>query len=136
MHFNAIHPIVTKRPILFWDFDETDEDIFPPNLDGFVQSVRDSLIEAFLELKAVSTPECDLNKDAVIGSVDPKIVAVKWHLLHRMLREDLEPIVLRDIENIQQRVAYNVSDRSLILERLPDDHINPNQKRGRSSERA
>ncbi|MCU1321286.1 MAG: hypothetical protein JWM43_935 [Acidobacteriaceae bacterium] len=134
MHFNVIHPIVTKRPILFWDFDETHEDIFSPNLDGFVQSVRDSLIEAFLELKAVSTPECDLNKDAVIGSVDPKIVAVKRHLLHRMLREDLEPIVLRDIEDIQQRVAYNVSDRSLILERLPDDHINPNQKRGRSSE--
>jgi hypothetical protein len=63
---------VAKRPILFWNFDEIDEDILPPNLDGFVQPVGGSLIEAFLEFKTVSTTECDLDEDAVIGSVDPK----------------------------------------------------------------
>ncbi|RXH56161.1 hypothetical protein GRAN_3018 [Granulicella sibirica] len=115
-----------QRPVLFWNFDEIDEDIFPLNLDGSVQSVGNSFIEPFFKLKTDSNTECDLNEDAVIGSVNPEIVAVKRHLIDRMHVDSLEPIVLRNLEDIQQRAAYNLSDRSLILRRLPDDHINPN----------
>jgi hypothetical protein len=93
---------MTKRPVLLWNFDKVDEDIFPPHLDGLVQSVSDSPVKVPLELKAVATTECDLNEDTVICSMNPKIVAGKWHLLHRMLADDLKPIVIRNIQDSHQ----------------------------------
>lgn len=120
--------VTAERAILFWNFDQIDEDIFPPDLDGFVQSVRNGLIEALFECKTASTIERDLNEDTVIGAVDAEVVAVKRHLLNWMFRDDLEPAMFGCSENIHQSVLYDLSNLLVVFAGLSDNHLDPNEQ--------
>ena len=65
-----------------------------------MQAVCDRLVEALLQLNRAATVQCDLQKNAVVGSVYAEIVPVERQPTLAMFSDDLETIVIGDTENI------------------------------------
>src|ERR1700735_3992286 len=85
-----------ERPVFLRHLDQIDENILPAQLQGFMQAVGDSFIEALLHLNRTAAAQRNLYKDAVVGPVNAEVVPVKQQFSLGMFRDDLEAVVLRD----------------------------------------
>jgi hypothetical protein len=98
-----------------------------------MQAVRKSFIEALFQLSIATTIQCDLEKDAMVRSMDAEIISSEDQLILRVLREDLKPIVRRDVEDIQQRLVDDLADSCALFLGFSFEHIDSNQRHISSS---
>ena len=105
---------VTEGPILLWDFDEIDKDIFLADADPFMKPIDKVLIEALFLLHRTAAIERDLNEDTRVCSMDAKIVLVKGLAPNWMFGDDMEPIVLRYTKYIYQCLIDDLTDLGAI----------------------
>ncbi|MGB6386548.1 MAG: hypothetical protein WBD25_22285 [Terriglobales bacterium] len=87
---------IAERPIFLRHFHQIDEDILAANLQAFVQSVRNGFVEALLHLNCTAAIQSDLQKDAIVRSMNAKIISIKLQIRFVVLCDDLEAVVLRD----------------------------------------
>src|SRR5882757_1390642 len=65
---------VAKRPVLFADFNQTNEHVLPAQAEALVQSVRDGSVKGRLLVDGSPGIERDLNEHAIFRPVDAKVV--------------------------------------------------------------
>src|SRR5208282_6031666 len=87
---------IAERPVFLRHFYQTDEDIFSAQLQAFVQAVRHGFVEALLHFNGTAAAQGDLHKNAIVRSMDAKIIPVKLQPSFGMLSDDLEAVVLGD----------------------------------------
>ena len=63
--FRVLRLTVAKRPVLFADFNQTNEHVLPAQAEALVQSVCDCLVKGALLIHGSSGIERDLDKNAI-----------------------------------------------------------------------
>jgi hypothetical protein len=63
--FRVLRLTVTKRPVLFADFNQTNQHVLPAQAKTLVQSVRDYFVKGTLLVDGSPGVECDLDKHAI-----------------------------------------------------------------------
>src|ERR1700728_2882718 len=101
---------VAERPILFADFDQIDQDVFPAKLQFLMEAIRYRLVKALLGLERAAGVEGDLQKDAVVRPLDVQVRAVELQTRPVMFGDHCKAIVLGDAERIHHRAVHDLSD--------------------------
>ena len=57
-----------------------------------------------------------------------EVISIKDQLIFRMLRKNLKAIILRDVEDIEQRLIDDLADLCAIFLWLTFEHIDPNKR--------
>jgi len=91
------------------------KDIFLANLYSFVETVRQCLVEALLQLSGTAAIQCDLKKDAIVRPMYAEILSIEWQARLRVFRDYLKSVMFRNIENIHQGLVKDIADLSTVL---------------------
>jgi hypothetical protein len=75
--FRVLGLTVAKRPVLFADFNQTNEHVLPAQAEALVQSVRDGFVKGGLLVDGSPGIERDLNEYAIFRPVDAEVVGSK-----------------------------------------------------------
>jgi hypothetical protein len=86
---------VAKRPVLFADFDQTNERVSPEQAETLVQSVCDCFVKGTFLIHARPALSVTWMKNAVSPSLNAQGVRIKDKLLDWMLHDDLEATSFR-----------------------------------------
>jgi len=83
---------VAERPVFLRHFHKTNEHILQANLQAIVQTVGDSLVEALFHLHRAAAVQRYLQKNAIVRSMDAKIIPIKLQPSPGMLRDNLKAV--------------------------------------------
>src|ERR1700737_395865 len=75
--FRVLRLTVAKRPVLFRDFNQTNEHVLPAQAETLVQSVCDCFVEGTFLIHGSPSIERDLDKHAIFRSLNAKEVGIK-----------------------------------------------------------
>src|SRR5258708_3751531 len=63
---NVLGFAIAERPVFLRHFDQIDDDIFPAQLYGCVQSIGNGFVEELFHFGGASGVESDLDEDAIV----------------------------------------------------------------------
>jgi DNA-3-methyladenine glycosylase I len=109
---------VAKRPVLFADLNQTNEHVFPAQAETLVQSVCDCFVKGTLLVHGSPSIERELDKNAIFRSLNAQEAGIKDEILGWMLRDDLEAIVLRGLQDLNLCVINHFSDGPAVVASL------------------
>jgi hypothetical protein len=116
--FRVLRLTVAKRPVLFADLNQTNEHVFPAQAETLVQSVCDCFVKGTLLVHGSPSIERDLDKNAIFRSLNAQEAGIKDEILGWMFRDDLEAIVLRGLQDFNQRLIDHFSDGPAVVSSL------------------
>src|SRR5580700_8817131 len=99
---------VTERPILFFDFNQINEDVFTPKPNRGVQAVGDRLVERLFLFRVPSFTPGDLDDHEVVGAIDIDVIGVKKKAIGIVLTNDLETVIFGDADP-HQRLIHDLA---------------------------
>src|SRR6266436_6347778 len=92
--FRVLSLTVAKRPVLFADFNHTNEHVLAAQAQTLVEAVCDCFVKATFLIHGSPSVERDLDKHAIFRSLNAQVGGIKDEILRWMLRDDLEAIIL------------------------------------------
>jgi hypothetical protein len=101
---------IPERPVLPFDLNEGDHDILPADLKFIMETVYQSLVEAFFELDPSAFAERDLDDDDAICALDIEIVKTIDQVVSGMFRDGVEVILVRDVELFHHGLVDNLAN--------------------------
>src|SRR5260370_41376507 len=113
--FRVLRLTVAKRPVLFADFNQTNEHVFPAQAETLVHAVCDCFGKGTVLIHGSPSIERDLDKNAIFGSLNAQEAGIKDEIWGWMLRDDLEAIVLRGLQDFNQCVIDHFSDGPAVV---------------------
>jgi hypothetical protein len=119
---------ISKRPVLFWNFDEIYKDVFHSDIESAMKVSRDFCVELLFLLDRAAGVERDLDEDAVLCAFHAKIIFVGYQAPPRMFGDHLEPIILWNFQDLHHRLVDNVPDLSAIFLWLSLDEIDSHER--------
>jgi len=75
-----------------------------------VETVRECLVEALLQLDGTAAIQCDLKKDASVRPMYVEIILIEWLARLCVFRDDLKSVTFRNIEYIHQGLVNDIAD--------------------------
>src|SRR6266404_3397556 len=116
--FRVLRLTVAKRPVLFADFNQTNEHVLPAHAETLVQSVCDCFVKGTFLIHGSPSIERDLDKHVISRSLNAQVARIKDALVRWMLRDDLEAIGFRGLEDFNRCVIDHFSDGPAVVGRL------------------
>src|SRR5260221_751738 len=116
--FRVLRLTVAKRPVLFADFYQTNEHVLTAQAETLVQSVCDCFVKGTFLIHGSPTIERDLDKHAIFRPRNAQVAGIKDEILRWMLRDDLEAIVFRSLQDFNDCVIDHFSDGPAVVGRL------------------
>src|ERR1035441_645706 len=93
-----------------------------------MQSIGDGFVETLLHFDSASGIQCDLQKDAVVRTMDAEVFAVELQTGFRMFSDDLEAVILWDIQDVEHGLIDDLSDLNAILASFSLEKIDTNER--------
>ncbi len=125
---------IAERPIFLRHFDQVDQDIFFAQLEAFVQAIGHRFVKTLLHLDRSAAVQGDLQKYAVVRSVDAKIIRIKLQAGFGMRGDDLEQVVFWDVQNFRHRPGHDQANLNSVLRCFPFKEVNANDRHAVSSD--
>src|SRR6266404_1958836 len=116
--FRVLRLTVAKRPVLFADFYQTNEHVLPAQAETLVSSVCDCFVKGTFLIHGSPSIERDLDKHAIFRPLNAQVAGIKDEILRGMLRDDLEAIVFRGLQDFNHCVIDHFSDGLAVVGRL------------------
>src|SRR6202035_3152480 len=104
----------------------------PAQAKTLVQSVCDRFVKATFLIHGSPSVERDLDKNAVFRSLNAQVAGIKDEILGWVLRDYLEAIVLRGLQDFNQCVIDHFSDRPAVVGSLTFCEIDSSERHDRS----
>src|SRR4051794_25742136 len=115
---------VAERPVFLPHLDEVDEDILPAKVEPAVQPVGNRLVEGPLLIDGAAIAQGDLDDHAIGGALNPGVIGIDDEIRRRVLRDDLEAVIFRDIDGADHRFVNDFTYRAAIIRRFAGDKVN------------
>jgi len=80
-----------------------------------VETVRQCLVEALLQLGGTAAIQCDLKKDASVRPMYAEIISIEWLARLRVFCDHLKSVMFRNTEYIHQGLVNDIADLSTVL---------------------
>jgi hypothetical protein len=125
---------VTVRPILFFDFNQINEDVFAPEPNRGVQTVGDRFVKRLFLFRSPSFVPGYLDDHEVVGAMDTDVIGIKKKVIGVVLTNDLETVIFGDADTHERLIndpAYFLPVSGIFT----FANINPNQWHKFSSSR-
>src|SRR5512135_547401 len=106
---------MAEGPVFLGDLDEVDEDVLRPNPRLLGEVSHDRLIKVLLLLERPAGGHRDLDEHDAVAPRDAEVVPVEDEPALRAAVEDLEAVLRRDPDRLDERPVDAVADRGELL---------------------
>jgi hypothetical protein len=82
-----------------------------------MQAVGHGFVEALLHVNGAAAVQSNLQKNAVVRSMDSEVIPVELQAIFGMLGDDLEAVVFGDIQHIHHRLVDDLTNLCAVFRR-------------------